>query len=228
WALAQTEKLSEASLNLTRANDLQQLLQVVVDTLDIPRINRALIGMFQYDSANELTGLTIVANWWNGTGVKATEIGTRYSAETVRIIKLFQTSEPLFFNDTLNEEAVDEGTLQLVKRQNIRAVAVLPLFTGERQIGVLILEAEEPHNFTQSEIRLFSAMGPQVATVLENRRQFERARQQAEREGLLNVISQKIQSATSVEAVLQIAARELGHALGAPLTIAQLSMKDKK
>jgi PAS domain S-box-containing protein len=227
-ALAQTEKLSEASLNLTRANDLQQLLQVVVDTLDISRINRALIGMFQYDSANELTGLTIVANWWNGTGNKATEIGTRYSAEVVRVINLFQTSEPLFFNDTLAQEDVDEGTLRLVRSQNIRAVAVLPLFTGERQIGVLILESEEPHNFTQSEIRLFSAMGPQVATVLENRRQFERARQQAEREGLLNVISQKIQSATSVEAVLQIAARELGHALGAPLTIAQLSMKDKK
>ena len=51
---------------------------------------------------------------------------------------------------------------------------------------------------------------------------------QAEREGLLNVISQKIQSATTVEAVLQIAARELGHALGAPMTIAQLSMKDRK
>jgi K+-sensing histidine kinase KdpD len=64
--------------------------------------------------------------------------------------------------------------------------------------------------------------------VLENRRQFERAQKQAERESMLNIISQKIQSATSVEAVLQIAARELGHALGAPMTIAQLSMKDRK
>jgi hypothetical protein len=31
-----------------------------------------------------------------------------------------------------------------------------------------------------------------------------------------------------VDAVLQIAARELGHALGAPRTIAQLSLKDSK
>jgi GAF domain-containing protein len=114
-----------------------------------------------------------------------------------------------------------------VKRLNLRAVAVLPLHLGARQIGALILEAEEPHNFTQDEIRLFSSLAPQIATIVQNQRQFEQAQKQAEREAMLNVINQKIQSATSVEAVLQIAARELGHALGAPMTIAQLSMKDK-
>ena len=62
--------------------------------------------------------------------------------------------------------------------------------------------------------------------MLENRRQFERAQKQADRESTLNIISQKIQGATTVEAVLQIAARELGHALGAPMTIAQLGMKE--
>jgi len=121
---------------------------------------------------------------------------------------------------------VDTTTRQLVDRLNLRAVAVLPLRLGTHQIGALILEAEEPHSFTQDETRLFSALAPQIATVLENRRQFERAQKQAERESMLNTISQKIQSATTVEAVLQIAARELGHALGAPLTIAQLGMKD--
>ena len=114
------------------------------------------------------------------------------------------------------------------ERVNLRAVAVLPLFSGTRQIGALILEAEEPHTFTPEETRLFASLAPQIATVLENRRQFERAQKQAERESTLNLISQKIQSATSVEAVLQIAARELGHALGAPLTIAQLGVKDGK
>jgi K+-sensing histidine kinase KdpD len=63
--------------------------------------------------------------------------------------------------------------------------------------------------------------------VLENRRQFEKAQRQAERESMLNAIGQKIQSATSVEAVLQIAARELGRALSAPLTVAQLGMATK-
>ncbi|MEW6403140.1 MAG: hypothetical protein AB1649_15180, partial [Chloroflexota bacterium] len=84
---------------------------------------------------------------------------------------------------------------------------------------------EEPHNFTPDETRLFISLAPQIATVLENRQQFERAQRQAEREAMLNAINQKIQSATTVEAVLQIAARELGRALGAPLTVAQLGVK---
>ncbi|NOH04041.1 MAG: hypothetical protein HND47_19760 [Chloroflexi bacterium] len=64
-----------------------------------------------------------------------------------------------------------------------------------------------------------------MATSLQNTRSFARAQKQAERESMLNAISQKIQSATTVEAVLQIAVRELGHATGAPLTIAQLGVK---
>jgi GAF domain-containing protein len=117
--------------------------------------------------------------------------------------------------------------MELVNKLNLRAVAVLPLHAGSQQIGALILEAEEPHNFTPDETRLFASLAPQIATVMENRQQDERAQRQAEREAMLNAINQKIQSATSVEAVLQIAARELGHALGAPMTIAQLSMKDR-
>jgi K+-sensing histidine kinase KdpD len=74
---------------------------------------------------------------------------------------------------------------------------------------------------------LFASLAPQIATVLENRQQYEKAQHQAKREAMLNVINQKIQGATTVDAVLQIAARELGNALGAPLTIAQLGLKNR-
>jgi len=109
----------------------------------------------------------------------------------------------------------------------VRAMVGLPLFLGSRQLGTLILESEEVHNFSQEDIRLFTALAPQIATILENRRQYEQAQRQAERESMLNTIGQKIQSATTVDAVLQIAARELGRALDAPLTIAQLGVGTK-
>jgi PAS domain S-box-containing protein len=227
-ALAQTEKLSEVSLRFARAANLQELLIVVNDALGIPEINRTLLGAFNYNLANELDSLDILANWWNGNGHEPSEVGRHYTMENLSILPMLKSNKPIFFNDTLHDENIIAGTLEMFTRQSILSMAVLPLYLGTRQIGVLFLEAEKAHNFSQEEIRLFSAMAPQMATVLENRIQFARAQQQADRESTLNLISQKIQSATTVEAVLQIAARELGHALGAPMTIAQLSMKDKK
>jgi GAF domain-containing protein len=226
-ALAQSEKLFNASRLLTQATDLQELVAATVNTLGIPEVNRAVLTTFGYDSAGEIEQLTIIANWWNETGHEITPIGTRYPLEVIRAMPMFVSPVPVFFNDTFHDERLDATTMGLVKKLNLRAVAVLPLHTGSQQIGALILEAEEPHNFTPDETRLFSSLAPQIATVLENRQQYERAQHQAEREAMLNVINQKIQSATSVEAVLQIAARELGHALHAPMTIAQLSMKDR-
>jgi len=226
-ALAQSEKLFDASRSLTQATDLQELVAATVKTLDIPAVNRAVLTTFDYDSAGDVEQLTIIANWWNGNGHEVTPLGTRYPLEVIRVMPMFVSPIPVFFNDTYTDERVDATTMELVKRQYLRAVAVLPLHVGNQQIGALIMEAEEPYNFAPDETRLFESLAPQIATVLENRQQYERAQHQAEREAMLNAISQKIQSATSVEAVLQIAARELGHALGAPMTIAQLGMKDQ-
>lgn len=226
-ALSQSEKLFDASRSLTQSADLQELVAATVKTLDIPVINRAVLTTFEYDLEGEIEQLSIVANWWNGEGHEVTPVGTRYTQEVIQLMPMFVSPTPVFFNDAFTDERVDEKTMQLVKQQNLRAVAVLPLHLGSVQIGALILEAENPYNFSPDETRLFTSLAPQIATVLENRQQYEKAQRQAEREAMLNTINQKIQSATSVEAVLQIAARELGHALGAPMTIAQLSMQDK-
>ncbi len=227
-ALAQSENLFAASRELTQAADLQELVTSIVKTLNVPVVNRAMLGSVNYSSADEVQNVTVIANWWNGNGHKPFPIGTLFTLETLHVLSFFLSPSPVFINDSFNDERVDASTLEVAKQQNTRAATALPLHLGTRQIGILLLEAESPHNFTQDEIRLFSALAPQIATVLENRRQYERAQKQAEREGMLNIISQKIQGATTVEAVLQIAARELGHALGAPMTIAQLGMKDKK
>jgi|GEM_PF-2587369 len=226
-ALAQSEKLFDASRRLTQATDLQELIAASVTSLDISEVNRALITTFDYNSAGEVEQLTVTANWWNGEGTEVTPIGTRYPLEVIRVLPMFVSSTPVFFNDTFSDERVDATTMELVKKLNLRAVAVLPLHLGSRQIGALILEAEERHTFTRDETRLFASLAPQIATVLENRQQYEKAQHQAEREAMLNVINQKIQSATTVDAVLQIAARELGNALGSPLTIAQLGLKNR-
>jgi len=102
-----------------------------------------------------------------------------------------------------------------------------PVMAGQELLGAIaVTRPENTADIGAREERMIQSIAAQLAIVMQRVKLFDQVRKQAEREAMLNTINQKIQSATSVEAVLQIAARELGHALGAPMTVAQLTMKD--
>jgi len=126
----------------------------------------------------------------------------------------------------VNDVHSDPAWLPNPLLQDTQSEMAVPLLVGDQLLGVLDVQRDYLNGFTEEDVAVNSTLATQVATALQNAHSFTQAQKQAEREAMLNVINQKIQSATSVEAVLQIAARELGHALGAPMTIAQLSMKD--
>ncbi len=132
--------------------------------------------------------------------------------------------QPVILDDLHSQPGFQSG---LFLEEAVSAMAV-PLLTGDKLLGVLEVFSDQPNAFTQEDANIHTTLAAQVAISLQNARSFIQAQKEAERETLLNAIGQKIRAATSVEAVLQIAARELGHALGAPLTIAQLSMKDRQ
>ncbi len=103
-----------------------------------------------------------------------------------------------------------------------RSEMALPVVAGDRILGVLDVQADEPDHFTEEDLRIQSILATQIAVALQNARQFTEARRLADRETMVNAISQQIQSAATVESALQIAARELGRALGAQRTVVQL------
>lgn len=221
-ALAQSEKLFNASDRLSQATNLQELIKFIVESLGIRAIDRAILGSLAYNDRDELDGMTVIANWSQSAELPASPIDTHYSKDVLSSLSMFTSLEPLFFNDVWNDERVDEATRAIAQKINYRSVAALPIYIGSRRDAIVLLEGRQPHNFTQAETRLLASLSPQFAAVLENRRQFERAQEQAKREAMLNLITQKIQSATSIEAAMKIAARELGHALGMKPTLVSL------
>jgi len=89
----------------------------------------------------------------------------------------------------------------------------IPISVGNAILGVLDLQADHFNRFTDEDIAIQSTLAQQVGASLQNIQHFTESQSQAERESKLNLISQQIQSADSVEAVLQITARELSRAL---------------
>ena len=139
------------------------------------------------------------------------------------VARAARTGQAVIVNDVRNEPDWLPNPLL----PDTAAEMAVPLVIGKQVLGVLDVQSDRVDAFSEEDANIQTTLASQVAIALQNARSFTQAQRQAERETALNAISQQIQSATTVEAVLQIAARELGRALGAPLTIAQLGLKEQ-
>jgi GAF domain-containing protein len=219
----QLAAVSEISTVSSRELDIQKMLATVVH-LTQRKFGLYHAHIFTYDEPSKMLQI-IACGWKEGDEHQGTHGTTTISIDQEQslVARAARNRAPVVVNDVHNEP----GWLPNAMMPDTQSELAVPLTIGDEILGVLDVQSERLEAFSDEDISIQMTLAAQIATALQNARSFARAQRQAERESLLNAISQKIQSATSVEAVLQIAARELGHALGAPRTIAQLSIKDK-
>jgi GAF domain-containing protein len=220
----QLAAVSQISTLSSRELDIQKMLATVVQMAQ-RQFGLYHAHIFTYnEAANQLE--IVACGWKEGDEHKGTHGTTTISLDQEQslVARAARTRSPVAVNDV----RADPNWLPNPQLPDTLSELAVPLVIGDEVLGVLDVQSEYANAFSDADINIQSTLAAQVATALQNARSFARSQRQAEREATLNAISQKIQSATSVEAVLQIAARELGHALGAPRTIAQLSMKDNK
>jgi putative methionine-R-sulfoxide reductase with GAF domain/HAMP domain-containing protein len=104
-----------------------------------------------------------------------------------------------------------------------KAEIAVPIAVGNHVMGVLDVQHDEVGGLDIEDQALLESIARQVAVALQNTRLFVEVEQSAEHEALVNLIAERIQSATTIEDTLQIAARELGKALRVKRAGVQLS-----
>lgn len=214
--------VAEVSTTSSKELDIQRMLESVVH-LTQRRFGLYHAHVFLFDENTQ--NLTISAcGWKEGDEHEGTHGTTTIQIEQEQslVARAARTRQAVIVNDVRNEP----GWLPNPLLPDTASELAVPMIVGDQLLGVLDVQSDHLNAFTDEDANIQTTLASQVATALQSAQSFTKAQLQAQRESALNVISQKIQSATTVEAVLQIAARELGHALGAPMTIAQLSMKD--
>jgi nitrate/nitrite-specific signal transduction histidine kinase len=102
----------------------------------------------------------------------------------------------------------------------------LPLAVADRVLGVLDVQSEHVGRFDLDAMAVLTTLAGQIAVSLENARLFSEVARASQHEHTLSVIAQEIQRATSMDEVLQAAARELGKALRVPRTRIQLRLPE--
>jgi GAF domain-containing protein len=110
-------------------------------------------------------------------------------------------------------------------REGYHAFLNAPLTTRGRVIGTINVRSTHRHAFDLNDENLLQQMAALIASNIESRQLLAEAQRQAQRERLVNDITQKIQSAVTVESALQVAIQELGQALRARYT--QVTMNNE-
>lgn len=199
--LDETESLYNASNRLVIANDFQEMLAAVINGVKPGGINRSLMLLFETDAFNKVTRLTVQANWYSGHGTPPHAVGV----EMPRAIyeRPMKSINQAFFED-IKDALMDENLRQELLRQNVISLAVLPMWSGKRQIGVLLIECEQPHNFSHREKRLFPPLVDQLTISVENMRLFEQTQTALSETALLYNVSSGIAQAQTMDDMIAL------------------------
>jgi GAF domain-containing protein len=108
--------------------------------------------------------------------------------------------------------------------RGIRSALIAPLITARGVLGVINLDSYKVDSFDAQDESLLQQASSLLASTIEGQRLFAEAQKQAEKERLVNLVSQKIQSTSTIESALETTITELGKALQARYTKAELSL----
>ncbi len=207
-----TELQTVAAISTAAATigDVQKMLETVVH-LTQRRFGLYHAHVFTYDEATEVLHIQACGykegDEHEGThGTTAIPIGQEQSL----VARAARTRQAVIVNDVRS----DPGWLPNPLLPDTASEMAVPMIVADHILGVLDVQSERLNAFTEEDAIIQATLAAQIATALQNARSFSQSQRQAKRETAVNLITQKIQSTTSVEAALQIAARELGHALG--------------
>jgi GAF domain-containing protein/CheY-like chemotaxis protein len=200
-SLTETESLYAASHNLALAEDMQKMLSSIIEGVNNPVINRAVLVLFDYEETNQISRISVEANYYSGKGTPPPARGTEYLVSLYKPI--FATENPVFYDDLL-EVQLEKSLQEILTRQNIRSMVVLPVWTSNRQLGVVLIQTSQQHTFTPQEIRTFPPLIGQMSTAIQNLLLFEETQSALSETELLYRISSGISKSLTMAELVKL------------------------
>lgn len=200
-SLEETESLYTASHQLALSNSLQEMLSSVIVGIHSQSINRGVLILFDYNEKDQIDRMVVEANYYSGAGTPPPPIGTEYLQSLYKSI--FIAQNPVFYDDVTDSQ-IEKNLQDILIRQNIHSMAVLPLWSANRQGGVLLLITIVKHRFAEQEIRALAPLVDQMATTIENLRLFESTEKALSETELLYRISSGVAKAVNFDELVRL------------------------
>lgn len=168
-ALAEIQAISRLSARLNEAQTAAELLAAVVDESRFPGAQGKLLSI-ETGPSGQPEALTITAVHGGGPAAAAT-LGVRYIIAELPSTRLWlgTTDTAGYIRNIADDPRIDEVSRAVHLRNGLVSAVLLPLRWRGRWLGLLQVAWAEARDFTDEERRLYAAIGPQLAAVLDNR-----------------------------------------------------------
>jgi PAS domain S-box-containing protein len=204
-ALNQTEDLAETSRAMLRAVTLDELVQAFVKPMARKGDVFATLQYIYADDDGMPEWAEIVAQLIP-EGVQALPVGSRMFLPDLPLSKVVY-SDPeqiLAIGNIETDPRMDPATTQFLLSVGIRATLSIPLTDkNKRWIGTLGFNWNHPYEFTQEELNTYTVLGPQLATIIENRLLLEQAQKRAVELQTVAEVSAEATSTLDIDRLLQ-------------------------
>ena len=214
-ALAQTEALYTGSERIVLASTEDDILQSLIQSTELRRLDRASIFMFDHPVEDRVPGdVTVVATWVNEGVPPSVQIGTRFEVARVPFLSTVTPDESFVINDIRTDPRVDGQTRQILEGYGMISFVMVPIVVGSQWLGMVSGQSSVPMNMTEVQMRQANSLVGQAAVVMQTTILFRQEQARARREHLLREIATKVRNSTDIDTIMQTAVTEIGRTLG--------------
>jgi GAF domain-containing protein/DNA-binding LacI/PurR family transcriptional regulator len=134
---------------------------------------------------------------------------------------IIRNRRSVLIRENLPERLAEMG-IELIGKPALSWLGV-PIILGEQVLGMMSVQNYAvPRAYDEHDLELLTALASQMAIALQNARLFEEAGARARQERVIREISDQMQRATDMEALMRITAEALNRALGGSRTYVRL------
>ena len=220
-AAVQFETAAEIARDISSSLELDELLLKAVDLIR-SRFSFYHASVFLKDLPGEFV---VIREATGEAGAQLKRVGHKLAIGSKSVVGFVAgNGEPLIVNDTTRDATYYANPLL----PETRSEAAIPLKVGERIVGVLDVQSNQPYAFAEDNLRTLQILADQLAVAVVNTELFAETQEHLAQHRLLHHITTTAASGTTLNEALQSAVNGLQVTLGGDRVSILLADREKK
>lgn len=167
-AMAQTTQMMDTTERIGNAMSVSEVVSAYLGQVAAGGRYTCTIVLYEFDDEGNKVGNVVRGRWTPGKDVELMEY--RVATKRDAMDPILAAGKTVRIANALTEPNIPKSLRDEQVRDNRPAVALVPLMSDRRRIGLVILSDPQPHEWTDEELMPFQATAAQLASALASRR----------------------------------------------------------